>query len=161
MSLMEGMQVPEIAPEADEYAAQVGQEQYDLAQWMGMPESQAQMQGEVAFEAVAAQIEDEAAYEAAYDQAASEQGYQRFMDTMAANQAAKQERMASFEQIKRQKDLKLKEQRETERMADEQMKRVIKEKKALAKKKVIAERADDDAFKAEIAKLERERQKRE
>ena len=25
MSLMEGMQVPEIAPEADEYAAQVGQ----------------------------------------------------------------------------------------------------------------------------------------
>merc|ERR1719389_1295684 len=37
MSLMEGMQVPEIAPEADEYAAQVGQEQYDLAQWMGMP----------------------------------------------------------------------------------------------------------------------------
>ena len=41
MSLMESMQVPEIAPEADEYAAQVGQEQYDLAQWMGMPESQA------------------------------------------------------------------------------------------------------------------------
>ena len=53
---------------------------------------------------------------------------------MAANQAVKQERMASFEQIKRQKDLKLKEQREMERMADEQMKRVIKEKKALAKK---------------------------
>jgi hypothetical protein len=87
--------------------------------------------------------------------------------------------MASFEQIKRQKDLKLKEQREMERMADEQMKRVIKEKKALAKKKaiaekkalaekkamvekkVLAERAEDDAFKAEIAKLEREQQKRE
>merc|ERR1719217_696284 len=59
---------------------------------------------------------------------------------MAANQAAKQERMASFEQIKRQKDLKLKEQRETERMADEQMKRVIAEKKAQAKKKAIAEK---------------------
>merc|ERR1719375_2622407 len=158
---MESMQVPEIAPEADEYAAQVGQEQYDLAQWMGMPESQAQLQGEEAFEAVAAQIEDEAAYQAAYDQAASEQGYQRFMDTMAANQAAKQERMASFEQIKRQKDLKLKEQRETERMADEQMKRVIAEKKAMVEKKVLAERAEEDAFKAEIAKLEREQQKRE
>merc|ERR1719327_2642941 len=75
--------------------------------------------------------------------------------------------MASFEQIKRQKDLKLKEQRETERMADEQMKRVIAEKKAQAKKKaiaekkVLAERAEEDAFKAEIAKLEREQQKRE
>merc|ERR1719331_3577074 len=72
MSMMENMQVPQIAPEAEAYAGQVGQEQFDLALWMGMPEGQAQVQGEAAYDAIDMQAEEDAVYE----QAAYEEGYQ-------------------------------------------------------------------------------------
>merc|ERR1719217_745097 len=126
MAMMENMQVPQIAPEADAYAEQVGQEQYDLARWMGMPESQAQAQGQYAYDAIEMQLEDDAEVE----QAAFQEGYQRFMDTMAANQVAKEQKKASFEAIKRQKDLKRREDRETQRLTDEHMKKMIREKRA-------------------------------
>merc|ERR1719174_2751705 len=108
--MMENMQVPQIAPEAEEYAAQAAGEQYSLARWMGMPESQAEAQGQYTYEAIEMDPEDDAVYE----QAAYEEGYQRFMDTMAANQAAKEQRMSAFEAIKRQQDLKRREERETQ-----------------------------------------------
>merc|ERR1719163_2425334 len=114
--MMEQMQVPQIAPEAEAYADQVAQEQYDLAQWMGMPESQAEAQGQYAYEAIEMQLEDEAEYEAA----ASQQGYQRFMENMAANEASRKQ-----DQIKRQTELKLQEERETARLSNEHMKRMI------------------------------------
>merc|ERR1719451_268838 len=125
--MMENMQVPQIAPEGEAYAEQVGQEQYDLAMWMGMPESQAQEQGQYAYDSVEVQLEDEAMYE----QAAYVEGYQRFMDTMAANQVAKEEKRANFEAMKRQKDLKRREARETQRLTDEYMKKMIDEKRAV------------------------------
>merc|ERR1719163_1887342 len=89
--MMEQMQVPQIAPEAEAYADQVAQEQYDLAQWMGMPESQAEAQGQYAYEAIEMQLEDDAEYEAA----ASQQGYQRFMENMAAKKELAEEKRAA------------------------------------------------------------------
>merc|ERR1719146_38840 len=59
LSMMENMQVPQIAPEGEAYAEQVGQEQFDLALWLGMPESQAQAQGQYAYDSVEVQLEDE------------------------------------------------------------------------------------------------------
>merc|ERR1719502_1138015 len=103
---------------------------------MGMPESQAQEQRQYAYDSVEVQLEDEAMYE----QAAYVEGYQRFMDTMAANQVAKEEKRANFEAMKRKQDLKRREERETQRLTDEHMKKMIAEKRAVAEKEMLAEK---------------------
>jgi hypothetical protein len=153
-----------------------------MAAWMGMPESQAQAQGQYAYDSVEVELEDEAMYE----QAAYQEGYQRFMDTMAANQVAKEQKMASFEAMKRSQDLKRREERETQRLTDERMKKIIVEKRAAAEKDTLAEkkallaekkamekkkmmaaklaeekRAEEVAFKTEIKKMELEQAMRE
>jgi hypothetical protein len=121
-----------------------------------------------------------------YEQAAYEEGYQRFMDNMAANQAAKEQKKANFEAIKRQQDLKRREERETQRLTDDRMKKMVAEKRAIAEKEMIAEkkailaqkkamekkqmiaakraeekRAEEAAYKAEIQKMELEQEARE
>merc|ERR1719313_3120174 len=175
MQMMENMQVPQIQPEAEMYAAQVGQEQYDLARWMGMPESQAQAQGQYAYDSIEMQVEDDAVYE----QEAYVQGYQRFLDTMEAQKAAKQEKMMAYEQLKLQKEFTEKRQaalnreaRETQKLSDDHMKRVIAEKRAAAEKKALLEekhamkkmeekRAEEAAYKAELKKMMKEQELRE
>merc|ERR1719171_2997663 len=154
------MQVPQIAPEGEAYAQQVGQEQYDLAMWMGMPESQAQEQGQYAYDSVEVQLEDEAMYE----QAAYVEGYQRFMDTMAANQVAKEEKRANFEAMKRKQDLKRREEREMQRLTDEYMKKMIArgeeelaQKKIAEKKALLAEKKAAEKKKMIAAKLAEEK----
>merc|ERR1719281_1149241 len=87
MAMMENMQVPQITEDAEAHALQVGQEQFDLARWMGMPESQAQAQGEYAYIVVQEVVMNEAVAQ----QMAYQQGYQRFLDAMATKEAAKQQ----------------------------------------------------------------------
>merc|ERR1719161_2570407 len=101
-SMMENMQDPQIDLEQEAYAEQVGQEQYDLAKWMGMTESQAQAQGEYSYVVVHQVVMDEATAQ----QMAFQKGYKRFMEGAAKRQEMKQRRMMKRMQEKMRRETK-------------------------------------------------------